>query len=89
MLFLLHATVATHYLGWTSDRGRQLGAQHRMIITAADTFAGRGLNRLDLGTIDTENAPGLARFKIGTGATVRSLGGTWLRLPRLRRWSPR
>jgi hypothetical protein len=38
---------------------------------------------LDLGTVDTENAPGLARFKIGSGAQIRSLGGTWLRIPGL------
>jgi len=27
------------------------------------------------------SAPGLARFKIGTGAEVRPLGGSWLRVP--------
>jgi hypothetical protein len=36
---------------------------------------------LDLGTLDTQNAPGLARFKLGSGATAQLLGGTWARLP--------
>ncbi len=82
MLFILHHPVVTYHLGWTNPQGRQSGAHHHMIMAAADYFAGRGFQRLDLGTVDTEQAPGLARFKIGTGATVRPLGGTWLRLSR-------
>lgn len=81
MLFLLHAPLATYHIGWTTPRGRSLGAHHRMIIHAADTCAARGYRRLDMGSVDTDHAPGLARFKIGTGATVRPLGGTWLRPP--------
>ncbi|EBA11734.1 GNAT family N-acetyltransferase [Roseobacter sp. CCS2] len=81
MLFLLHAPVATYHIGWTNARGRALSAHHRMITHAADHFADRGFERLDLGLVDTDTAPGLARFKIGTGARVRPLGGTWLRLP--------
>ena len=83
MLFLLHRPVATYQLGWTSARGRRLGAHHRIIMDAATTCADRGYCRLDLGNVDTDNSPGLARFKIGTGATVRPLGGTWLRIPGL------
>lgn len=81
MLFLLHAPVATYHIGWTSARGRQLSAHHHMIMIAADYLAISGFRRLDLGLLETDTAPGLARFKIGTGARVRSLGGTWLRLP--------
>jgi hypothetical protein len=89
MLFLLHHPVATYHLGWTSARGRSLAAHHRLIMHAADAFAARGITRLDLGTVDTETAPGLARFKIGTGAQIRALGGTWLRVPGLSRWPQR
>ncbi|MEL6685410.1 MAG: GNAT family N-acetyltransferase [Pseudomonadota bacterium] len=81
ILFLLHAPVVTYHIGWTNARGRVLSAHHVMIMQAADHFAERGFDRLDLGLVDTETAPGLARFKIGTGARVRPLGGTWLRLP--------
>lgn len=83
MLFLLHAPGATYHLGWSNTRGRRLGAHHQMIMMAAQSLATRGCTRLDLGSIDTETAPGLARFKIGTGAQVRALGGTWLRVPGL------
>ncbi|WP_410347988.1 GNAT family N-acetyltransferase [Yoonia sp.] len=88
MLFLLHWPVATYHIGWTGPRGRELCAHHRMIIDAADRFSQRGFSRMDLGLVDTENTPGLARFKIGTGAQVRPLGGTWARLPFLRHQMP-
>lgn len=83
MLFLLHQPVATYHLGWSNDTGRVHGAHHRILFEAADVFSDKGYRRLDIGTVDTENAPGLARFKIGTGAVVRPLGGTWLKVPGL------
>ena len=81
MLFLLHAPVATYHLGWSGPHGRASSAHHLLLMTAADKFAALGYSRLDLGSVDTEASPGLARFKIGAGATVRALGGSWLRLP--------
>lgn len=81
MLFLVHGHVATYYLGWSGEAGRRSGAHHALLVRAWDHLARRGLARLDLGHVDTVNAPGLARFKIGTGAQVRALGGSWLRIP--------
>ncbi len=81
MLFLRHGPVTTYHLGWTSDQGRACNAHHAILMQAADHFAAQGGTRLDLGAVDTQNAPGLARFKIGSGANIRALGGTWLRLP--------
>lgn len=83
MLLLLHRPVATYHLGWSGPLGRQLNAHHRLVFAAADWLQNKRYRRFDLGVVDTDNAPGLARFKIGTGADVRSLGGTWLRLPGL------
>ena len=40
-------------------------------------LARRGVTRVDLGQVDTDTQPGLARFKLGAGADCRSLGGTW------------
>jgi hypothetical protein len=40
-----------------------------------------GVRWLDLGSVDTEKAPGLARFKLGTGAELKRLGATMLVLP--------
>lgn len=83
MLFLQHGQVATYHVGWSSAAGRETNAHCALLKTAADHFRARDVTRLDLGTVDTENAPGLARFKIGSGARIRQLGGTWLRIPGL------
>ena len=81
MLFLLHGRVATYHLGWSGEAGRKSGAHHALLLQGCDHLATRGIARLDLGQVDTVNAPGLARFKLGTGADVRALGGSWLRVP--------
>ena len=78
MLFLRHGPVATYHIGWSSSRGRDVSAHHALLIHATQTL---NVQRIDLGTVDTEESPGLARFKIGSGAVVRSLSGTWGRLP--------
>lgn len=81
MLFLRHGGAATYQIGWSGPQGRSLRAHHTMLLDAARRFAALGVTELDLGVVDTERAPGLARFKIGAGATVVELGGTWVRMP--------
>lgn len=81
MVFLIHGHVATYHLGWSDEDGRAQAAHHAILAHASDHLAQAQVVRLDLGTVDTVNTPGLARFKIGTGAVVRPLGGTWLRVP--------
>jgi len=83
MLFLLHGPVATYQIGWTNPDGRANCAHHLMLLTAAGHLADQSIKRMDLGNVDTETSPGLARFKIGSGATVRALGGTWMKMPLL------
>jgi len=78
MLLLCHGAVATYQIGWTSDRGRRLSAGNLLMWDAMTSLAGRGLSRLDLGAADPACAAGLARFKRGTGAVLRPLGGTWV-----------
>lgn len=80
MLILRHGTQATYHIGWSDAVGRGACAHHAMILHAAGWLTRHGVTHLDLGQIDTQNAPGLARFKIGSGATIMQLGGTWLRL---------
>lgn len=81
MLFLLHGESASYHIGWTNEVGRHSNAHNLLIWSACNWAANQGFRQLDLGTVDTESAPGLARFKIGTGACVRSLGGTWIHTP--------
>jgi lipid II:glycine glycyltransferase (peptidoglycan interpeptide bridge formation enzyme) len=84
MLFIMHRPVVTYHLGWTNFEDRQWGQHNRILIDAAATFADHEYHRVDLETVDTDNAPGLARFKIGSGAQIRGLGGSWLRFGLLR-----
>lgn len=77
MLFLRHGAIATYHIGHTNTEGRALSAHTLLLWTAACWLAEQGHLRLDLGLIDTQRAPGLARFKLGAGATPRRLGGTW------------
>ncbi len=81
LMILMHRPVATYHIGWTSDQGRQQNAHNLLLWQASNWLADHRYQRFDLGSVDTENAPGLARFKIGTGANIRALGPTFLRLP--------
>ncbi|SLN11936.1 hypothetical protein PEL8287_00298 [Roseovarius litorisediminis] len=83
MLILLHWPVATYHIGYTGGEGRRLSAHNLLLWTASKWLRENGYSRLDLGQVDTRNSPGLARFKIGSGAAVRALGPGMLALPRL------
>ncbi|AKO95860.1 MULTISPECIES: GNAT family N-acetyltransferase [Marinovum] len=78
LLFLCHGAVATYHIGWSGPEGRARAAHHLLLWRAMIELAARGITRLDLGMVDTVTAPGLARFKLGSGARCRALGGTWL-----------
>jgi lipid II:glycine glycyltransferase (peptidoglycan interpeptide bridge formation enzyme) len=78
MLFLRHGSTASYHIGWNSDRGRALNAHNLLLWRAMIALRDQGIERLDLGSIDTEASPGLARFKLGSGAKPRALGGSWL-----------
>jgi hypothetical protein len=81
MAFVVHGCTATYHLGWGSDAARAAGAHGVMLTRAAEALAAEGVRWLDLGSVDTEAAPGLARFKLGTGAALKRLGATCLVLP--------
>ncbi len=81
MLFLVHGSVATYHLGWTGIEGRKHRSHHAILMQAGDCLSAQGVERIDLGKIDRVNSRNLARFKSGTGAVTRSLGGTWVRVP--------
>ena len=81
MAFVRHGTTATYHLGWASDAARGAGVHTVMLTRAAEALAAEGVRWLDLGSVETEAAPGLARFKLGTGASLKRLGPTLLNLP--------
>lgn len=78
MLFLLHAPWASYHVGWSGVAGRHANAHTLLLWQAMLSLREEGYAVLDLGDVDTETAPGLARFKIGAGARVAALGATVL-----------
>ena len=77
MLFLLHGNRATYHIGYNSDEGRRLSAHNLLLWTAIGRLPKAGIKTLDLGGLNTQESPGVARFKLGTGGTVQTLCGTW------------
>ncbi|WP_187431698.1 hypothetical protein ROLI_019160 [Roseobacter fucihabitans] len=81
ILILRHGTSATYHIGHARASGR-IASAHTLLLWSAITWCkAKGVERLELGVVDTEEGQGLARFKLGTGAQVRPLGGTWIYWP--------
>lgn len=77
-LFIRHGNTATYHIAHTTDLGRKLSAGRLALWRAFTDFAQQGVRQIDLGQIDTVNAAGLARFKLGTGAKAQKNGATVL-----------
>ncbi|MBY6055043.1 GNAT family N-acetyltransferase [Leisingera daeponensis] len=77
ILILTHGGAATYHIAHTTARGKHLSAHPLLLWEAASWLSSKGICQLDLGLINTEDAAGLARFKLGTGARLHRLGGTW------------
>ncbi len=77
MLFLLHGTSATYHIGWSSEGGRKCSAHNLLLWTAICKLRRKNVRTLDLGGLNTEDAAGIARFKLGAGGRLRTLCGTW------------
>lgn len=89
ILILTHGDSATYHVAHSTDHGKRLSAHNLLMWSAMDWLAAKGIQDLDLGVINTEDAAGLARFKLGTGARLEKLGGTWIYWPPLgRRLAP-
>jgi len=58
---------ATYLFGATTDAGRKVNAGHFLMWQAILYGRAHGLRWLDLGGIDTEENPSVARFKLRTG----------------------
>ncbi|MEM9811383.1 MAG: GNAT family N-acetyltransferase [Pseudomonadota bacterium] len=76
MLFLIHPPGASYTIGWSGPAGRDAGAHPLILWRAMLWLRARGIRDIDLGTLDTERAAGLARFKLGAGAVPETLGAT-------------
>lgn len=77
MLFLRHGRGATYHAAWTSPVGRTENAHNLLLWRGMLAMKQRGATLLDLGGLDAK-APGVARFKLGSGARVEKLAATYL-----------
>lgn len=78
MLFARHGGTATYLIGWSDAAGRARSAHNLLLWRAMNHLREVGVQGIDLGACDARAAPGLARFKSGSGARARTLGGTWV-----------
>ncbi len=81
MCFVRHGATASYHMAWAAPAARGLAVHQAMLWQAALALRGEGVRWLDLGSVNSEDAPGLAAFKLGTGAGLRKLGATMLVLP--------
>ena len=82
MLFLKHGDGATYHVGWASDEGKSVNVHNRLLWHSIKALKKAGVKVLDLGGVNTDFNPGIARFKLGVGARVVSLSGAWTKGPR-------
>jgi len=76
VLAVRHGATATYYAGWTSEAGRERRAHNLLLWRAMIELRRGGTRWLDLGGVSA-TAPGIARFKLGTGGRLVTLAGTW------------
>ncbi len=79
-LVLRHGNTATYHIAHSSEAGRRSGAARLVLWHIFGELARAGVEEIDLGRIDRARAPGLARFKLGSGARLQRLGPTALLL---------
>lgn len=78
MLFLRHGNCATYHIGWSNEGGRKLGAHNLILWNAMLDLKSRGVERLDLGGVNTQSGAGIARFKLGTGGKLIQRPGVFV-----------
>lgn len=77
-IFLLHGNSATYHIGWAGDEARALNAQNLVLWQGMLALKNKGIKFLDLGGLNTVDLAGIARFKLGTGATPLTLAGAYI-----------
>lgn len=76
-IFLRHGPSASYLIAATDPAGRETHAGTLVLWRGLLALRDGGTRDCDLGRLDTERSLGLARFKLGTGAALIRLPGTW------------
>ncbi len=77
MLFLIHGSGATYHVGWSDEAGRKASAHNLLLWRGIEHLKKLGIERLDLGGVNTRHLPGISRFKLGAGGRPLTLAGTY------------
>ncbi|MEM6414842.1 MAG: GNAT family N-acetyltransferase [Pseudomonadota bacterium] len=77
VLFLRHGQAATYHIGWASEAGKAVNAHNLLLWRSMLILKNKGVGILDLGGLDTNQRPGIARFKLGTGGRLFSQSGAY------------
>jgi hypothetical protein len=75
-LFLRHGSCATWQTGWVSARGRDIGANYRVLWRGMVHLKSLGVAALDLGGYN-QATPGIRHFKSGIGGVDVTLAGAF------------
>jgi hypothetical protein len=78
ILLFVHGRTATYMLAWTGPEGRRRHAHNLLLWRAVLELQKRDVSWLDLGGVNAASAPGVARFKLGLGARLHTLAGTFI-----------
>ncbi|MEO0399079.1 MAG: GNAT family N-acetyltransferase [Pseudomonadota bacterium] len=81
VLFLRHGRGATYHIGWASETGKRLNVHNLLMWRAMLALKQKGVATLDLGGLDTNQRPGIARFKLGLGGRLFSQAGAFCLSP--------
>ena len=80
-LFLRHGAGASYVVAATEPTGRALHAGTLLLWRGLTALQDAGVRYCDLGQIDTDRSPALARFKLGAAAGIFTACGTWMPSP--------
>lgn len=78
ILLLRHGNSATYYIAATGEEGRAAYAHNLLLWHGIETLKAAGVKWIDLGGLDGGRMLGIARFKLGTGAELSTLAGSFL-----------
>jgi lipid II:glycine glycyltransferase (peptidoglycan interpeptide bridge formation enzyme) len=80
-LFLRHGDTATYVIAANEAEGRAGHAGNLLLWRGLLALREAGVKVCDLGLVDTDRSPALARFKLGAGGTIFTPCGTWTPSP--------
>lgn len=76
-LVFIHGNTATWQIGWLSDEGRKICANHLLLYKLMTILKEKDITCFDLGGVNDTDASGIKHFKMGMGGTLVSSAGLY------------